>query len=189
MSCSLTFTVMSKGSRTVCFWFPERQESRYRSLTLTAPDPQFVNVVRNSFLFVIGTRGAWTTRRASRTPSLPSSRRIRRPRRTASHTSASSSRTASTPASPSRFSTSWVGHQCCGSGSARIRLILVTWIRIKICKLDSEPDPNLHQFADVKLKCMEFEPILAIFQGLSLFFEAWICIRIRVKSRIRIRIR
>jgi hypothetical protein len=30
-------------------------------------------------------------------------------------------------------------------------------ICIKIYKLDSEPDP--HQFADVKSKCMEYEPI------------------------------
>ena len=34
-------------------------------------------------------------------------------------------------------------------------------IRIKIYKLD--PDP--HQFADIKPKCMEYEPILALFQG------------------------
>jgi hypothetical protein len=34
-------------------------------------------------------------------------------------------------------------------------------IRIKIYKLD--PDP--HQFADAKPKCMEYEPILAPFQG------------------------
>jgi hypothetical protein len=34
-------------------------------------------------------------------------------------------------------------------------------IRIKIFKLDPEP----HQFADVKPKCMEYEPILALFQG------------------------
>ncbi len=30
-------------------------------------------------------------------------------------------------------------------------------------KLDPEPDP--HKFADDKPKCMEYEPILALFQG------------------------
>jgi hypothetical protein len=30
-------------------------------------------------------------------------------------------------------------------------------------KLDPKPDP--HQFADDKPNCMEYEPILAIFQG------------------------
>jgi hypothetical protein len=38
-------------------------------------------------------------------------------------------------------------------------------IRIKIYKLD--PDP--HQFADVKPKCMEYEPVLALFQGFEIF--------------------
>ncbi len=57
-------------------------------------------------------------------------------------------------------------------------------IRIKIYKLDPDPD----QFADVKPKCMEYEPILALYQRFEPFFEAriWIGIRIRVKSRIRI---
>jgi hypothetical protein len=41
-------------------------------------------------------------------------------------------------------------------------------IRIKIYKLDPEPDPHL--FADVKAKYMEYEPILAIFQGFEPFF-------------------
>jgi hypothetical protein len=41
-------------------------------------------------------------------------------------------------------------------------------IRFKIYKLDSEPDP--HQFADVKPKCMEYEPILVLFQGFEPFF-------------------
>jgi hypothetical protein len=45
------------------------------------------------------------------------------------------------------------------------------WIRIKIHKLDPEPDTDLHQFADVKPKCMEYEPILALFQGFEPFFE------------------
>jgi hypothetical protein len=43
-------------------------------------------------------------------------------------------------------------------------------IRIKIYKLDLEPDP--HQFADVKPKRTEYEPILAFFQGSKPFFEA-----------------
>ncbi len=59
--------------------------------------------------------------------------------------------------------------QCCG-----IR------IRIKIYKLDPEPNPDLHQFADVKLKCMEYAPILELFQGFEPFFEARIWIRIRI---------
>jgi hypothetical protein len=67
----------------------------------------------------------------------------------------------------------------------------VLWIRIliKIYKLDPEPDP--HQCADVKPKWMEYEPILALFQGFELFLEAriWIRIRISVKSRIWIRIK
>jgi hypothetical protein len=54
----------------------------------------------------------------------------------------------------------------------------VLWIRIRIRKdphhfgnldqtaskfyeLDQEPDPDPPQFADVKPKCMEYEPILA----------------------------
>jgi hypothetical protein len=57
-------------------------------------------------------------------------------------------------------------------------------------KLDLKPEPDPHQFADVKPTCMKYEPILALFQGFEPFFEAriWIRIRIRVKSRIRIRI-
>jgi hypothetical protein len=39
-------------------------------------------------------------------------------------------------------------------------------IRINIYKLD--PDP--HQFSDFKPKCMEYEPILALFQGFQPFF-------------------
>jgi hypothetical protein len=52
-----------------------------------------------------------------------------------------------------------------------IRIILVTWIRIrikkiriKIYKLDPEKDPDPHQFADVKPKCIEYAPYLALFQ-------------------------
>jgi hypothetical protein len=61
----------------------------------------------------------------------------------------------------------------------RNRIILVTWtriphqikirIRIKIYKLDPEPDP--HHFADVKQKCLEYEPILEFFKGLSFFLS------------------
>jgi hypothetical protein len=40
-------------------------------------------------------------------------------------------------------------------------------ICIKIYKLDPDTDP--HQFADVKPKCMEYEPVLALFQGFELF--------------------
>jgi hypothetical protein len=58
-------------------------------------------------------------------------------------------------------------------------------IRIKIFKLD--PDP--HQFADVKPKCMDYEHILSHFQGFEPFSEARIWIRIRLKIRIRNRIR
>ncbi len=46
-------------------------------------------------------------------------------------------------------------------------------------KLDSEPDPDPHQFADLP-KCMEYEPIWALFKGLSLHLEARIWIRIRI---------
>ncbi len=42
-------------------------------------------------------------------------------------------------------------------------------IRIRIYKLDLDPDP--HQFADVKPKCMEYEPILELFQGFAPLFE------------------
>jgi hypothetical protein len=41
-------------------------------------------------------------------------------------------------------------------------------IRIKIYKLD--PEPESHQFADVKPKCMEYEPFLALFQRFEPFF-------------------
>jgi hypothetical protein len=34
--------------------------------------------------------------------------------------------------------------------------------------LDPHPEPDPHQFADDKLKFMEYEPILALLQGLSL---------------------
>jgi hypothetical protein len=52
---------------------------------------------------------------------------------------------------------------------------------LQIIKSDLEPDPD--QLADFKPECMEYEPILALFQGLSFFFEAkiWIWIRIRIK--------
>jgi hypothetical protein len=36
-------------------------------------------------------------------------------------------------------------------------------------KLDPETVPDPHQFADDKPKCMEYEPNLAPFKGLTLF--------------------
>jgi hypothetical protein len=61
-------------------------------------------------------------------------------------------------------------------------------ILIKVM-LDLELDPIPHRFADDEPKCMENEPILAPFKGLSLYLEARIRIRIRVIGRIRIHIR
>jgi hypothetical protein len=62
-------------------------------------------------------------------------------------------------------------------------------IRIKIYKLVPEPDPDLHHLADVKPKGIF---ILALLEWFEPVLEAriWICIwiRIRVKSRIWIRI-
>jgi hypothetical protein len=43
-------------------------------------------------------------------------------------------------------------------------------IRIKIFKLDLERDPDPLQFADVKPKCMDYDPILALFQGFEPLF-------------------
>jgi hypothetical protein len=55
------------------------------------------------------------------------------------------------------------------------------------------PDPDPHQFADDTPKCVENEPILALFQGFESLLQARICFRnricIRVKSQIRIRIK
>jgi hypothetical protein len=87
---------------------------------------------------------------------------------------------------PARSSTYPPTHQCCESRSG------FAWIRIasfwlpgsapgfastsyknqepnphQNYKLDPEPDPDPHQFADDKPKCMEYEPILALFKGLS----------------------
>jgi hypothetical protein len=59
------------------------------------------------------------------------------------------------------------------------------WIHIIIHKLDPEPDSDLHQFADVKPKCMEYEPILALFQEFEPFFEARIWIRIRIRITVK----
>ncbi len=75
-------------------------------------------------------------------------------------------------------------------GSARIRIILVKIrIRITIYKLDPELDLDPHQFADVKPKCMEYEPILALFKGFGHVFEAriWIPIRIRIRMKSKIK--
>jgi hypothetical protein len=60
-------------------------------------------------------------------------------------------------------------------------------IRIKIYKLDPEPDTDSHQFADVKPKYMEYEPILALFQGFELFLDPDPDTHLG-ESRIRIRI-
>jgi hypothetical protein len=71
-----------------------------------------------------------------------------------------------------------------GAGSARrrrrslfehflIRILSIKiriGIRIKIYKLDPEPDQDPHQFAYVKPKCMEYEPILALFQRFEPLF-------------------
>ncbi len=62
-------------------------------------------------------------------------------------------------------------------------------IRIKIYKLDLEPNPDPRQFADVKPKCIEYEPILALIQGFEPFFKARIQFRIRIREKSRIRIR
>ncbi len=48
--------------------------------------------------------------------------------------------------------------------------------RIVTSVVAPHPDPNLdpdtdpHQFADVKPKCMEYEPILSLFQEFEPFF-------------------
>ncbi len=64
----------------------------------------------------------------------------------------------------------------------QIKIRIRIRIPIKIYKLDPGPDPDPHQFADVKPKCMEYEPILALFQGLEPFFlEARIWIRIHIR--------
>jgi hypothetical protein len=62
-------------------------------------------------------------------------------------------------------------------------------IRIIIYRLDPEPDLDPHQFADVKQKCMEYEPILALFKGFEPVFEAriWIPIRIRIRMKSKIK--
>ncbi len=56
-----------------------------------------------------------------------------------------------------------------------IRIILVAWIRIRIririYKLDQEQDQDPHQSADVKPKCMEYKPMLALFQRFEPFFK------------------
>jgi hypothetical protein len=49
-------------------------------------------------------------------------------------------------------------------------------------------DPDPHQFAYNKPKCMEYEPILALLQGFEPFLKDRIRIRIKATSRIRIRI-
>jgi hypothetical protein len=44
-------------------------------------------------------------------------------------------------------------------------------IRIKIYKLHPEANPDPHQFADNKRKCMKYEPIFALFHGFEPFFK------------------
>jgi hypothetical protein len=61
-------------------------------------------------------------------------------------------------------------------------------------KLDTDPHPHQSdyqdpdQFADGKPKCMEYEPICALFQGFEPLLQARIQIRIcnKLKDRIRI---
>ncbi len=60
----------------------------------------------------------------------------------------------------------------------RIRIRVISWIRIRI---------NLQ--GQAKMCGIWYEPILALFKGLSLYLEARIWIRIRVKRRIRIRVK
>jgi hypothetical protein len=72
----------------------------------------------------------------------------------------------------------------------QIKIRIQIQIRTQIYKLDPEPDPDARQFVDVKPKCMEYEPILALFQGFEPFLKLGSgSPRIRVKSRIRIRIK
>ncbi len=44
-------------------------------------------------------------------------------------------------------------------------------IRVRIKKYKLDPDPDPHQLADVKPKCIEYEPIKEIFQGFEPFFK------------------
>jgi hypothetical protein len=51
----------------------------------------------------------------------------------------------------------------------QIKIRIRIRIRVKIYKLDpADPDPD--QFAEVKAKCMEYEPILAFFSKVQAFF-------------------
>ncbi len=65
----------------------------------------------------------------------------------------------------------------------RIRIIFLTWIRIRIKKnldphldphqsdkLDPETDPDLHQFGDDNPKYLEYDTIWALFQGFDPLF-------------------
>ena len=64
--------------------------------------------------------------------------------------------------------------QCCGSGSASASNKNTDPDPHpdphKSEKVDPEPDPNPHQFAEYNPKCMEYEPILALFQGFQPLF-------------------
>ncbi len=77
--------------------------------------------------------------------------------------------------------------QCCGSGSSLIRIIIVTWIRIRF-KVISWIRNRIRIRISLQMTSQNGW-ILAFFNGLSLCLEAkiWIRIRISVKSLIRIR--
>ncbi len=51
-----------------------------------------------------------------------------------------------------------------------IRIGIRILIRIKIYKLNPNLDPHLHQLADVKPKCIEYEPVFIIFSSVRAFF-------------------
>jgi hypothetical protein len=71
----------------------------------------------------------------------------------------------------------------------RIRIILVTWIRIRIrIKVVSWIRNRIRIRINLQMKAkkyMKYEPILALFQGLSLYLQARIRIRIRFRIRIK----
>jgi hypothetical protein len=65
--------------------------------------------------------------------------------------------------------------QCCGSasGSASNKNPDPYPVPHRSDKLDAEPNPDPHQFADDKPKCMEYRPILTLFQGFEPLFRSW----------------
>jgi hypothetical protein len=74
-------------------------------------------------------------------------------------------------------------------------------IKIRI-RIKRDPETDTHQFADDKSKCMEYEPILALFQGFEPLLRSWDLdpdqhqdeksdpnphqIKIRIRIRIRV---